>query len=228
MAPREQFNRELKDLRDAVIRMGLQIDEQLKLVFQALETLDSELGKQVIALDKEVNSCRFSIEEECFKLIVTQQPAARDLRSIIAAMNIIVDLERVGDKAKDIANALPNILEKPGRPRPPEFARMGNLVRAMLSQCMQAYAKDSVELARQVAVQAKELETLSQAVFSQTVDDIVKTKKEKKVAATFGVLRVAQHMDRMGDLATNVAERIIYISTGNVQEMKVHVVEDND
>lgn len=228
MAPREQFDRELKDLRDSVIRMGLLVDDHLKMALKAFDTLDTELAKQVIVFDQKVNTSRFSIEEACFKLIVTQQPAARDLRAIIAAMNIIVDLERIGDKAKDIAHTIGPILEKPNLLRPPELSRMGGLVRSMVQQCMQAYGDNSVELARLVADQAKELDTLSAEVLDQTIEHIVKAKKERKVTASFGVLRAAQHLDRVGDLAINVAERVIYIGTGSVQEMKVHLKDDPD
>ncbi len=222
MSPREQFERDLKDLRASVGQMGVIVEDQLKLALKAFEALDTDLARQVIAIDQEVNARRFSIEETCFRLIVTQQPAARDLRAIIAALNIIVDLERIGDKAKDIANTIAHILEKPNRSRPAELSRMGKLVRSMLHQCMEAYSENSSELAREVAQQAKELDTLFAAVVNQTIEEFAKAKKEKKVTAAFGVLRAAQHLDRVGDLATNVAERIIYIETGNVQEMKIH------
>jgi len=228
MSPREQFEHELNNLRSSVIRMGSAVENQLDLALQAFDRLDLDLARQVAAMDQEVNALRFSIEEACFLLIVTQQPAARDLRAIIAALNIIVDLERVGDKAKDFTGTIPSILEKPNRPRPAEFSRMGALVRAMLQQCLEAYAQKSTELARQVPAQAEELDALSAAVLNQAIDDLARAKKEKKVTATFGVLRAAQHLERIGDLAVNVAERIIYIQTGNVQEMKSHVPDALD
>lgn len=228
MAPREQFDRELKTLRDDVIRMGLLVDEQVKLALRAVETLDLDLAHQVVALDREVNASRYSIEQECFRLIVTQQPAARDLRAIIAAMNIIVDLERIGDKSKAIANTLPAIMERPHHHQMPELDRMGNLVRGMISLCMKAYAEDVTQLAEQISDQSKELTAMLSDLAAKTIENFAKAKKEKKVAATFGTLRVAQHLDRMGDLATNIAERIIYISTGNVQEMKTHQDDTDD
>ncbi len=228
MAPREQFDRELKNLRDDVIRMGLQVDEQVKLALSAIETLDTDLASQVIALDRDVNASRYGIEQECFRLIVTQQPAARDLRAIVAAMNIIVDLERMGDKAKAIANTLPAIMERPHRSHGQELAHMGSLVRAMLNTCMKAYAEEMPTLAEQIAEQSKELTALFAEVLDDTIEHFAKAKKEKKVKATYGSLRVAQHLDRIGDLATNVAERIIYIRTGNVQEMRTHQDDTDD
>lgn len=228
MSPREQFEHELNNLRSSVIRMGSVVENQLDLALQAFEKLDLDLARQVVAMDQDVNALRFSIEEACFLLIVTQQPAARDLRAIIAALNVIVDLERVGDKAKDLVSTIAPILEKPNRKRPAELSRMGALVRAMLQQCLEAYAQNSSDLARQVPTQAGELDALFTAVLDQTIEEIAKAKKEKKVTAAFGVLRAAQHLDRIGDLAVNVAERIVYIETGNVQEMKAHVPDAID
>ncbi|HML22883.1 MAG TPA: phosphate signaling complex protein PhoU [Aggregatilinea sp.] len=228
MSPREQFERELQQLSTSVQHMGNMVENQLKLALDAFEALDLEQARLVAAIDRDVNAQRFAIEETCFKIIVTQQPAARDLRAIIAALNIIVDLERIGDKAKDLTNTIPDILAKPSRRRPPELARMGELVRSMLQQCMEAYATKSTDLAKQVPEQADQLDKLFDSTVNYIVEDILKAKKEKKITAAFAVLRAAQHLDRIGDLAVNVAERIVYIETGNVEEMKVHVQDSID
>lgn len=228
MSPREQFERELRQLSLSVEQMGLTVENQLNLALQAFDTLDVDEAQAVAAIDRDVNAQRFTIEEMCFRLIVTQQPAARDLRAIIAALNIIVDLERIGDKAKDITHTIPQILAKPNRKRPAELARMGELVRVMLHQSLEAYAAGLSELARQVPTQAGELDSLFAVVVDQIVMSIAKAKKEKKIAATFALLRAAQHMDRVGDLAINVAERVVYIETGNVEEMKVHLQDTVD
>lgn len=222
MSPREQFDRELKGLRAKVINMGTLVDTQLELVLQVLDTLDPHLAKQVIEIDQRVNAARYAIEDDCFMLVATQQPAARDLRLIFAALNIIVDLERAGDKAKDIADTISHIMKAPNRPRPPELLHMARLVRSMLEQCMLAYAEEDIGLARQIASQDKELVALFAEIVAQTIEDFAKAKKEKKVTAAFGVLRAAQHLERIGDLAVNVTERIIYMATGNLQEIKTH------
>jgi phosphate transport system protein len=180
MSLREQFDRELQELRDRVIKMGAQVDSQLEMALQALETLDPVLAKQVIAVDLEVNATRFAIEDFCFKLTVTQQPAARDLRTIFAAMNIIVDLERIGDKAKDISDTIPHILKSPNRLRPAELMHMGNLVRSMLQQCIEAYARNDVELAQQVASHNPELAALFDEIVDRAIEDLAKAKKRKK------------------------------------------------
>lgn len=222
MAPREQFDRDLNDLRSRVIKLGTLVSKQYDLALQVLDTLDPILAKQIVAGDQEINDTRFAIEAFCFTLTATQQPNARDLRAIFAAMNIIVDLERIGDKVKDIADTVPDILKAPSQPRPGKLARMTSLVKTMLEQCITAYANNDVELAKDLALKDQKLASLFADILEHAIDDLAKATKEKKVTATFGILRAAQHLERIGDLATNVAERILYLPTGDMLDMKAH------
>jgi phosphate transport system protein len=223
MSPREQLDRKIADVRLSVITLGQHVDEQLRQALKALDTLDAKLAKQVQIADQHVNVERYNIEDTCCKVIVTEQPAARDLRTIIGALNIIVDLERIGDKAKDIAEVVPDVLKSPDWPRPSEIKRLGNLVGVMLRESMQAYADGNVELANQVAEHYREIHPLSVNVLNQTIEHMAEMKKKKKVTATYGILQVAQHLDRVGDHTTNIAERVIYIATGNLSEMNAPV-----
>ena len=96
----------LEALRDDILNMGVLVEDEMKLALAALERLDVDKAREVHALDQQVNQMRFDIEAQCFTLIVTQQPAASDLRRLITALNIIVDLERMGDQAKGIAKVV--------------------------------------------------------------------------------------------------------------------------
>lgn len=221
MPLREQLDRKIAELRLSVITLGQRVDEQLKQALQALETSDVKLAKQVLTNDQKINADRYAIEDTCCKMIVTEQPAARDLRTIIGALYIIVDLERIGDKAKDIAEVVRDVSKSSGWRRPPEIKQLGNLTGIMLRKSMQAYAEGNAELAQQVAEHYREIHPLFVSVLNQTIEHMAEVKKEKKVTATYGILQVAQHLERVGDLATNVAERVIYIATGNLSEMTV-------
>lgn len=218
---RRQFEIRLGELRDDILKMGRMVDEELKLALKALDTLDAALAHQVMEADAAVNAERFSIEGKCFELIATQQPTARDLRAIVAVINMIVDLERMGDQAKGIAKLVPRLAEHPKQPQPPEMKQMRDLVSAMLTQSMAAYAQNSVDLAALVANQEDEVDSLYRSVFAQTMEGMAKTRKQKKVEAYYQVLRVAQELERFGDLATNIAERVIYIVTGKLHEVNV-------
>jgi phosphate transport system protein len=228
MSPREQLDRKIADVRLSVILLGQHVDEQLRQALKALDTLDIKLAKQVQAADQRVNAERYNIEDTCCKVIVTEQPAARDLRTIIGALSIIVDLERIGDKAKDIAGVVPDVLKSPDWPRPPEIKQLGNLTGVMLRESMDAYADGNVELAKQIAEHYRGIHPLVVSVLNQTIEHMAEMKKKKKVTATYSILQVAQHLDRVGDHTTNIAERVIYIATGNLSEMNVPVQNDSE
>ena len=218
---RERFERKLSELRDDILKMGSMVDEELKLALEALKTLDMDLAKQVYEADQAVNDMRYSVEEKCFALIVTQQPAAGDLRAIVAVMNMIVDLERMGDQAKGIAKVIPHLLKYPKQTRPPEIEIMGEKVGSMLRESMTAYANNNVELAQHVADQDDEVDRLYARVFNHIMGEMAGTKKAHKVEAAYEILRVGRELERFGDLATNIAERVIYRVEGWMQEVNV-------
>ena len=228
MSLRERFDRELKDVRQSVIDMAQLVYDQLVLALQGMETLDADIPERIFAFDEKVNETRFNIETRCFRLIATQQPTAGDLRFVIAAMNIIIDLERMGDKAKDIAATIAQLQSSPNTVRSAGLERMSKLVTAMLPSCIQAYANDDIALARQVAERDAELDAMFREMFDEMIELAVESKKGKKITASFGVIQAAQHLERIGDLATNIAERVIYTVTGTIEEMNIHTYKPAD
>lgn len=218
---RHRFEMQLNELREDVLKMGGMVEAELQLALESFETLDTAKAKQVYLADDEVNATRFEIEEKCFALIVTQQPAARDLRSIVTVMNMIVDLERMGDQAKGIAKVVPHMVRSPDIPRPAEVKDMGRLVGKMLNQSMTAYAHDNVDLAKTVARQDDEVDALYAKIFALLMEHMAQMHTADKIEAAYEALRAARELERFGDLATNIAERVIYMVTGKIQEMNV-------
>lgn len=221
MSIRHRFEMQLSELREDVLKMGSMVEEELRMAMDALDRLDTSLAKEVFAFDNTINATRFNIEEKCFALIVTQQPAARDLRFVITVMNMIVDLERMGDQAKGIAKVIPHMVRSADIPRPTELGEMGRLVAKMLNQTMTAYAHDNIDLAQAVATQDDEVDALYNKVFTQIMSHMARVDSEMKVEASYEVLRAARELERFGDLATNIAERVIYMVTGKLQEINV-------
>lgn len=221
MNVRAHFDRKLSELRDGILLMGSRVEEELKLALEALNTLNTDKSNEVYAADRVVNRLRFEIEEKCFSLIVTQQPAARDLRAIMTAMNVIIDLERMGDQAKGIAKVVPHLLKHPTLERPPELKRMGDAVGRMLNQVLLAYANDNVDLARAIALQDDEVDALYAQVFGKIMMRMAQANNPDSVLAAYELLRVARELERFGDLATNVAERVVYLVTGALEETNV-------
>ena len=218
---RAHFDRKLNDLRDGILLMGSRVEEEMKLALEALTTLNSDKANEVFAADRNVNRMRFEIEEQCFSLIVTQQPAARDLRTIMTAMNIIVDLERMGDQAKGIAKVIPHLIRQPQVERPAELRQMGEMVGRMLNQVLLAYARTNVDLARMIAHQDDEVDMLYAQVFSKIMVQMAHTNNPEQIEASYELLRAARELERFGDLATNIAERVVYLVTGTLEEINV-------
>ena len=213
---RTQFDKQLNKLQTDVLDMGKVVEDQLKLALKALKKLDIAQAKAVCANDEKVNAHRLAIEEKCFRLIVTQQPAARDLRAIIAVNMMIVDLERMGDQAKNIGRIIPMLANFPKWTAMVELQDMGDMVGAMLHQSMDAYAHHNLDLANFVTNRDSKVDELFDSVVTKVMEKMASTQKQKKVKAAYDVLSIARALERFGDQAVNIAERVVYISTGTV------------
>lgn len=218
---RERFERKLSDLRDRILHVGSLVEQQMTLAQSAFEGLDRGLAHEVYVLDEKVNAARFEIEDMCLQLIVTQQPMARDLRLIVAAMNMVVDLERMGDQAKGIAKVVPHLRAHLNLPKPPELREMAIMVRSMINQAMEAYATSNVELAASIPPMDDDVDKLYAKVFTQVMYMMTEVKDPEEAEATYELLRVSRELERYGDLATNVAERVIFMVTGHMVETNV-------
>lgn len=219
MSLRERFGRSLDALRDDVLAMASLVENELDLALRALETRDPALAGEVRSLDHKVNQARFDIEQTCVGLLVTQQPAARDLRSVVAAMNMITDLERMGDQAKGIATVVRHLQRTPAEDLPPEIAQMGHAVKHMLRETMLAYAHDNVPLARTIAAQEEGVDRLYTRVFQHILKRTAEVGEADTIEAVYLVLRAARELERFGDLASNLAERVIYMVTGSLETL---------
>lgn len=221
MPLRHYFDEQLNELRDHILLMGSRVRVELDLALEALATLDPVKAQAVFAADQIVNEMRFQVEEQCFTLIVTQQPAAGDMRSIVAAMSVIVDLERMGDQAKGIAKVVPHLRKNLAQERPPELKEMGDVVGKMLDDAMLAYARNDVDLASAVAGRDEQVDVLYSQVFNKALQQMAVSGTAERAESAYEILRVARELERFGDLATNVAERIIYLVTGLRVEINV-------
>ena len=222
---RKQFENKLHELQIEILKMGLMVEKQLHLALKALETMDKGPSHEVIQADTAVNAQRFLIEEKCVELIATQQPAARDLRTIIAVMNMIIDLEQMGDQAKEIVKGILRLPENPKEMQPTELKQMGELVGVMLSQILVAYTENGTISAEVIAKQDREVHDLYARLFGHITENLAETKKRKRVLEAYEILRAAQKLERIGDLVINIAERIIYVATGKMREINVEADE---
>jgi phosphate transport system protein len=216
---RTRFEQQLAEIETQTRHMATLVADILDLAVQALLTRNLSLSEQVFTQDEAINAYRFELEEACTRLIVTQQPRARDVRAITTVMSMIVDLERMGDQAKALAKIVhhlpPNIAWEP----PTALSTMAQHVQQMLRQAMQAYAAKDLALAKHVAQQDDVIDDAFTLLFETLTKELDSIAQPHEMKRLYEILRAAQDLERFGDHITNLAERVIYLSTGEMAEM---------
>lgn len=216
---RSTFDREFGKIQEAVLEMSRLLDWAIEHSMGALKHTDLEQAQQVIAQDENVNALRYKIEEACLTLIATQQPAASDLRSVIATIHIAVEMERMGDHAAGIAKTVILMREEPLLKTIKKIPKMAELSRQMLANCLQAYIQRDADWAHRIAAQDADMDQLYKAVFDRLIEIMAK-KPELITRATY-LSWTAHNLERIADRVTNIAERIIFMTTGDVKELNV-------
>ena len=216
---RSVFDQKFTTIRDNLLRMDQLLDAAIDRSLAALKNQDVDLARQVIADDTAINELRFTVEEECLALIATQQPAASDLRAVIAAMNLVNDMERMADHATGIAKTVIRMGSEPLLMPLVDIPRMANFARDMLRRSIDAFLARDVEAARAIASQDDELDRLYKAVFDELLQIMIKD-PTTVTRATY-LLWCAHNIERIGDRVTNIAERVIFMTTGTMQELNV-------
>jgi phosphate transport system protein len=195
------------------------VDQSILRSVDSLKRRDQAMAQRVIDEDIEINNLRFKIEEACLALIATQQPAASDLRSIIAAMHMVVEMERMADHATGIAKTVVMMGEEPLLKPLIDIPRMAELARDMLSGSLEAHNERNAEKAKQVAAKDDEMDSLYRAVFDELVAIMSKT-PGSATRATY-LLWCAHNLERIGDRVTNIAERVVFVNTGSMRELNL-------
>lgn len=219
VAHRTALDRDLRSVQDDMLRLGSLIDSAIDRALQALANRDFNLARQIIADDAQVNDLRFQIEEACFVAIATQQPAARDLRVLVAAMNIVSDLERMADHAAGIAEIVLRMGDEPLLKPLIDMPRMAAEARDMLRQALDAYVKQDAELARSVAVRDDVIDGLYKQIFRELLSFMLED--PRTTTRALYLLFAAHNLERIGDHITNVAERVIFMASGIMKELNV-------
>lgn len=216
---RATFDKEYAAIVDDILKLGSLLDQAIERALESLQRRDQVLAQQVINDDEVINRLRFKIEEACLTLIATQQPAARDLRGIVASMNIVVDLERMGDHAAGIAKTVIRMGDEPLLKPLIDIPRMVQTAREMLRMSLDAYIHRDPDAAKAVVPLDDEMDNLYRAIFDELVEIMVHI-PEGVERATY-LLWCAHNLERIGDRVTNIAERVIFMTTGDMQELNV-------
>jgi len=209
----QRFNEELEDVRSKVLQMGGIVEEQLASAIDALLNGDTELAGAVIVNDQRVNALEVEIDEECTRIVARRQPAATDLRLVMAVIRTINDLERIGDEAKRVAkmvqDEIAGALEDEVRL---EIEHMAEQVRAMLRNVLDAFARTDVDTAVAVAKADKKVDLKYHAITRHLMTYMAQD--HGAIPQVLNVLWAARALERMGDRCQNIAEYVIYLVIG--------------
>jgi len=183
----------------------------------ALRNTDNELAETIIVGDAEVNKMRFDIEKACESVIATQQPAASDLREVIAALNIVVDLERMGDHAAGIAKTVQLMGDEQFDSLPESLERMAARTQDMLRQAVDVYAEADNDRAYNVALMDDKIDDSYHSLTHELLQGML----EDEISTTRGLylLFAGHNLERIGDRVTNIAERVIFMASGKMKEL---------
>ncbi|HEY5617050.1 MAG TPA: phosphate signaling complex protein PhoU [Vicinamibacterales bacterium] len=205
------FAAELDDVRQRLLAMGRLVEERIQLAIHALLDRDANRAQTVIDHDREINEFQVEIDNRCLTMCALHQPVAVDLRSLIAAMKIASDLERVGDLAVNIAEATKRYLKQPPVKTLVSIERMATLAGAMLHDALDSFVSHSVNTAQGVLDRDDELDDLKMKTFREYLDLMLDDPRMTEPA--INLILVSRHLERVGDHATNIAEDVIFIVT---------------
>ncbi|MEN8215365.1 MAG: phosphate signaling complex protein PhoU [Pseudomonadota bacterium] len=222
-----QFNTEMEEVRQHVLTMGGLVEQQIAQALQALQEENPELGQKVFTDDYKVNALEVSIDEECTVILARRQPAASDLRMVVAILKTITDLERIGDEAEKIAR-LSIAASKHGLSRQYlGIHHLGKHVEKMLHNALDAFARTDVEVALAVLKEDAQVDQEYQSLMRQLITFMMED--ARTISGILEVMWAARSLERVGDHAKNICEYIIYQVKGkdirhtNLEQMEEHI-----
>lgn len=221
----QQFETQLQDIRSRVLAMGGLVEQQVGSALKSLKKADLELAREVIANDQEVNELEMSIDEECIQIIALRQPTATDLRLVSVILKAITDLERIGDEANSIARKALNLADR-DHPKKSyrELSTLGNHVRGMLRDALDAFARLDVDAAIAVAREDQEVdeeyESFTRTMITYMMED------PRTISRVLDLMWSARALERIGDHARNLCEYVIYLVEGkDVRHLSIEHME---
>ena len=208
---RDFFQEQLNELNRELTRMGAACEEIIALASHALTDWDEELVRKVNTIGTQIDESERTIESICLKLLLRQQPVARDLRQISAAMKMITDMERIGDQAEDIVEIVPYMNAHPDE-KFPKIREMAKAAKAMVTEAVDAYVKQDLELAHAVMQHDDIVDDYFSRVKAGIIGIIAENPNEGEYA--LDLLMIAKYFERIGDHCTNIAEWVEFSVTG--------------
>jgi phosphate transport system protein len=226
VAPRETLDRELQETLDELVVLSSMVEEAVKTSVEALKQRDMDQSRQIIADDIRINEKHFEIENKCILIIATQQPLARDLRLLAAIIEVVTELERIGDYGKGIAKI--NLMMGPEPPIKPliDIPRMAEIGLSMLHRAIGAFVSGDVETARAIPKEDDQMDDLYNQVYRELLTYMIAD--PSTIDRGNYLLWAAHNLERAADRVTNICERTLYMVTGEMREFDTTYDEYED
>ena len=215
---RKTFENELQEVKDEILVLGSMVEQAILASVEALKKRDIDAARKILKDDREINKKRFEIENKLMILIATQQPMAHDLRLLASSMEIIGELERMGDYAKGIANINVRMGNEPLLKPLIDVPRMAQKDVDMLHRALTAFIEEDVEAAEAIPMEDDEVDALYNQVYRELMTFVIADPKTMERANW--LLWVAHNLERVADRVTNICERTVFIATGEMNEIK--------
>ena len=215
--PRDTFENLLNKLKNDLLRLGMDTQQTIGQGVEALKTRDRVLAQAIIAHDAEINQARYDLEERSYELIATQQPLASDLREIISILLVAIELERIADHSKNLAEIVIYMGNEPLLKPLIDIPRMARITQEMLGQALDALARRDAELGRAVCARDDEIDQLYKQIFRELLTYVMED--PRTVQRALNLLFAAHNLEHIGDRITNIGERVIYAATGRLEEL---------
>ena len=203
------FQEELEQLKNRLLEMGGLAEERVRTAVEGLVSRELTLVQQVLEGDGPINQLHIEVDNRCFMLLALHQPMAVDLRAIVSAVKINTDLERVGDLAVNIAEAVTRYLEHPPVKELIDIPRMARVAQTMLRDALDAFVRRDTALAEAVLNQDDELDGLKTQVFRELLTYMLQA--PSTIEPALDLILISRHLERIGDHATNIAEDVIFM-----------------
>ena len=216
---RRRFEQELAELEELILRMGAISEDMLSRMIQALRERNVELAEDTVRMDDQVDALNLEIETKCIRLTATQQPQARDLRRIIAALKISGDVERIADYAVDICLVVKELADKPLFKPLEDIPRMQEVVKKMLHETLDAFVTRDLELVYKMIADDEEGDTLYENLYIE-LKNFMK-QDPSLVDQAVSLILITRYLERIADHVTNIGERVFYVETGELKELHV-------
>jgi len=208
----DKFRRELEALKEQLLKMAALAETALDRSITALTARDSDLAREVIRGDKAINDMEEELDAACVRIIALYQPVAIDLRQVMAVDHLIVELERLGDLAVNVAEEALNLVQLPKSEIHRDLSRMSRMVQHMLRDSLRAFLFQDAVLAREVCKQDDEVDYLDRALIQELLEYMGRS--QEAVALGQSQITVVRNLERAGDHATNIAEQVVYMVEG--------------